>query len=46
MGDAWLVRGLVWLIGMLLRRNTHVGVLVTESVLSCREFITIGIDLN
>ena len=32
MGDVWLVRGLVWRIGMLLRRNVHVGVLVPESI--------------
>ena len=32
MGDMWLVRGLVWRIGMLLRRNVHVGVLVPESI--------------
>ena len=31
MGDAWLVRGLVWWIGMILLRNAHVGVLVPKS---------------
>ena len=31
MGDIWLVRGLVWKIGMIIRRNLHVGVLVPES---------------
>ena len=30
-GDAWLVCGLVWRIGVLLRRNTHVVMLVPES---------------
>ena len=30
MGDAWIVRGLVWQIGMLLRSNAHVGVLVPD----------------
>ena len=31
MGDAWLVRGLVWRIGILLHRNAHVGMLVPKS---------------
>ena len=30
MGDAWLVRVLVWRIGMLLCRNSHLGVLVPK----------------
>ena len=31
MGDAWLMRGLVWQIGMIISRNVHAGVLVPES---------------
>ena len=31
MGDAWLVHGLVWRIGMILRRNAHACVLVPDS---------------
>ena len=31
MGDVWLVCGLVWRIGMLLRRNANLGALVPES---------------
>ena len=31
MGDAWLMHGIVWRIGMLLHRNVHVSVLVPES---------------
>ena len=31
MGDAWLVRGLAWRNGILLRRNVHVCMLVPES---------------
>ena len=31
MGDVWLVRGLVWQILMILRRNAHIGGMVPES---------------
>ena len=30
MGDAWIVHAIFWRIGMFLRKNAHVGVLVPE----------------